>query len=78
MSRIDTVTAGYYRIPLPVVLTDSMHGEMTTFELVTVGCATPTGQKVPATPTRWAATVPRSTPRSSATWPTSWSAPMPT
>jgi L-alanine-DL-glutamate epimerase-like enolase superfamily enzyme len=36
MSSISTVTAGYYRIPLPVVLTDSMHGEMTTFELVTV------------------------------------------
>ena len=36
MSRIDTVTAGYYRIPLPVVLTDSMHGEIRTFELVTV------------------------------------------
>jgi L-alanine-DL-glutamate epimerase-like enolase superfamily enzyme len=36
MSSITTVTAGYYRIPLPVVLTDSMHGEMTAFELVTV------------------------------------------
>jgi L-alanine-DL-glutamate epimerase-like enolase superfamily enzyme len=36
MSSISTVTAGYYRIPLPVVLTDSMHGEISTFELVTV------------------------------------------
>src|SRR4051812_38147086 len=36
MSRISTVTAGYYRVPLPVVLTDSTHGEITAFELVTV------------------------------------------
>ena len=36
MSRISTVMAGYYRIPLPVVLTDSTHGEMKAFELVTV------------------------------------------
>ncbi len=36
MSRIGTVTAGYYRIKLPVVLTDSTHGEMSAFELITV------------------------------------------
>jgi L-alanine-DL-glutamate epimerase-like enolase superfamily enzyme len=36
MSRISTVMAGYYRIPLPVVLTDSTHGEMKAFEFVTV------------------------------------------
>ena len=28
MSRIDSIEAGHYRIPLPVVLSDSTHGEM--------------------------------------------------
>ncbi len=36
MPRIVAVTPGFYRIPLPVVLTDSTHGEMSAFELVTV------------------------------------------
>lgn len=36
MPRIVAVTPGHYRIPLPVVLTDSTHGEMSAFELVTV------------------------------------------
>jgi D-3-phosphoglycerate dehydrogenase len=36
MSKIETVTSGYYRVPLATVLTDSMHGEMKDFELVTV------------------------------------------
>lgn len=36
MSRIAAVTSGLHRVPLPVVLTDSMHGEMRAFELVTV------------------------------------------
>lgn len=36
MSSIVSIEPGYYRIPLPVVLSDSMHGEMTVFELNTV------------------------------------------
>ena len=36
MPKIVAVTPGHYRIPLPVVLTDSTHGEMSAFELVTV------------------------------------------
>ncbi len=36
MSKIETVNSGYYRVPLATVLTDSMHGEMKDFELVTV------------------------------------------
>jgi L-alanine-DL-glutamate epimerase-like enolase superfamily enzyme len=36
MSRIDYIEPGFYRIPLPTVLTDSMHGEMRAFELNTV------------------------------------------
>jgi len=35
MPTIEAVTAGHYRIPLPVVLTDSTHGEMAAFELIT-------------------------------------------
>lgn len=33
---IDRIETGYYRIPLPVVLSDSTHGEMANFELITV------------------------------------------
>ena len=36
MPRIAHIETGFYRIPLPVVLTDSMHGEMRAFELNTV------------------------------------------
>ncbi len=36
MPEIVAVTPGHYRIPLPVVLTDSTHGEMSAFELVTL------------------------------------------
>ncbi len=36
MARIQTITAGHYRIPLDVALSDSTHGVMTAFELVTV------------------------------------------
>ena len=36
MAKIETLSVGFYRIPLPVVLSDSMHGEMTAFELNTV------------------------------------------
>jgi L-alanine-DL-glutamate epimerase-like enolase superfamily enzyme len=35
MARIKTVETGFFRIPLPVVLTDSTHGEITAFELIT-------------------------------------------
>ena len=36
MATIANIQSGFYRIPLPVVLTDSTHGEMTAFELNTV------------------------------------------
>ena len=36
MPRITSIEPGFYRIPLPTVLTDSMHGEMRAFELNTV------------------------------------------
>ena len=36
MSVIARVETGFYRIPLPVVLSDSTHGEMTVFELNTI------------------------------------------
>ncbi len=36
MATIANIQSGYYRIPLPVVLTDSTHGEITAFELNTV------------------------------------------
>jgi L-alanine-DL-glutamate epimerase-like enolase superfamily enzyme len=36
MPRIAALDPGFYRIPLPTVLTDSMHGEMRAFELLTV------------------------------------------
>lgn len=36
MARLVSLAPGYYRIPLPVALSDSMHGEMTVFELNTV------------------------------------------
>ena len=35
MSNIRSVITGFYRVPLPVILTDSMHGTMRDFELVT-------------------------------------------
>ncbi len=36
MAKLRTIESGFYRIKLPVVLTDSMHGEMRAFELNTV------------------------------------------
>jgi L-alanine-DL-glutamate epimerase-like enolase superfamily enzyme len=36
MPAIQSVEPGFYRIPLPAVLTDSTHGEMSAFELNTV------------------------------------------
>jgi len=35
MAKIDSVTAGFFRVPLPEILTDSTHGIMRDFELVT-------------------------------------------
>ena len=36
MSAITHLEPGFYRVPLPTVLTDSTHGEMRAFELCTV------------------------------------------
>ncbi|GEO37620.1 L-alanine-DL-glutamate epimerase-like enolase superfamily enzyme [Skermanella aerolata] len=36
MARLTSIEPGFYRIPLPTVLTDSTHGEMKAFELNTV------------------------------------------
>ena len=36
MPRITSIEPGFYRVPLPTVLTDSTHGEMRAFELCTV------------------------------------------
>lgn len=36
MAALQSIEPGFYRIPLPEVLTDSTHGVMTAFELVTV------------------------------------------
>jgi len=36
MSTITSVGVDHYRIPLPVVLSDSTHGDIVEFELVTV------------------------------------------
>ena len=35
MPKLDRIEAGHYRIPLPEVLTDSTHGAMAAFELIT-------------------------------------------
>src|SRR5690606_9383331 len=35
MAAIEKVETGYYRVPLPVPLSDSTHGTMTSFELIT-------------------------------------------
>ena len=35
MPRIESITTGFYRVPLPEIFTDSMHGIMRDFELVT-------------------------------------------
>lgn len=40
---IDRVSTDHYRIPLPVVLSDSTHKEMTHFELITTRIATTDG-----------------------------------
>ena len=40
---IATVDLGHYRVPLPVVLSDSTHGEIAHFELVTARVRTADG-----------------------------------
>ena len=35
MSALQKIETGYYRVPLPEILTDSMHGIMRDFELIT-------------------------------------------
>src|SRR3954454_7560961 len=35
MPRISTIETGFYRIPLPVMLSDSTHGDIAAFELIT-------------------------------------------
>jgi len=42
---ISSIQAGLYRIPLPVTLSDSTHGEMTNFELITVRLETNSGEE---------------------------------
>ena len=42
---ISSVQAGFYRIPLPVTLSDSTHGEMDSFELITVRLKTDSGEE---------------------------------
>jgi len=39
MTTIASLRCDYYRIPLPELLTDSTHGEMKDFELITVRIA---------------------------------------
>src|SRR5436305_12359507 len=36
MAKLASIEPGFYRIPLPAILTDSTHGEMKAFELLTV------------------------------------------
>lgn len=43
--RIVDVRADHFRIPLPVVLSDSTHGEMTHFELITVRLRSDSGEQ---------------------------------
>jgi L-alanine-DL-glutamate epimerase-like enolase superfamily enzyme len=45
MARITSLTAGFYRIPLEVPLSDSTHGVMKAFELVTVRVSDADGQE---------------------------------
>ena len=50
MALIKTIDTGLYRIPLTVTLSDSTHGEIKAFELVTAASAIPTGPKALVTP----------------------------
>ena len=45
MAQIKTLETGHYRIPLPVALSDSTHGVMTAFEVITVRVTGGDGQE---------------------------------
>jgi L-alanine-DL-glutamate epimerase-like enolase superfamily enzyme len=45
MAKLVAIEPGFYRIPLPETLSDSMHGEMTAFELNTVRVRDSDGQE---------------------------------
>jgi hypothetical protein len=55
MALIKTVETGLYRIPLTVTLSDSTHGEIAAFELVTCRVRDSDGAEGTATPTPSAA-----------------------
>ena len=71
MPKIKSVDAGFYRIPLEVALSDSTHGVMEAFELITVrvrdaddqegvGYTYTTGRNAARSTTSWRAKSPRS------------------
>jgi len=45
MAQIKSIETGHYRIPLPVALSDSTHGVMTAFEVITVRVKDADGQE---------------------------------
>ena len=45
MALLATFETGHYRIPLPVALSDSTHGLMTAFEVVTIRVTDADGQE---------------------------------
>ena len=45
MSVISKIETGCYRVPLPVVLSDSTHGDLTHFELILVQIEDAEGSK---------------------------------
>ena len=51
----------HYRIPLPVALSDSTHGVIEGFELVTVRVRDADGARASGIPTRWGPAGPRCT-----------------
>lgn len=59
MAILKDLTVGFYEIPLTVVLSDSTHGEIKAFELITIRARDADGA-APATPTRSAAMAARS------------------
>ena len=50
MSVISKIETGCYRVPLPVVLSDSTHGDLTHFELILVQIEDAEGSKASAIP----------------------------
>ncbi len=43
--KIESVDVGFYNVPLPVVLSDSTHGDISSFELITVRVTSENGQE---------------------------------